>query len=309
MSSKPLTDDAFWALVDAVSRTNPGKNHQVVQSFMAQKWDASGFDAHGQTFLSLAVRNGLPESVLQALLDCGALINQANQDDSRDTALIATIKEPWLWQHYPDRIDPILAWLIAQGADVGQVDAYGMSALFHAVALGRPEMVSKLLGWGAQPDQQTPHGRTPLHHLGLEWLSSVGGSVGAWDVADEAGEGCALTHAYDTARYLRIMALLLDAGADINHQDHFGWTPLAMAIQFQATPLALALIQAQSDVHKPLDCGLSPIHLAAIHRDEAVWQALLAAGAHPETPIAAPGMEPYLTGITAMQLRNQSEPG
>lgn len=91
MGIKPLTDDAFWALVDAVSRTNPGKNHQVVQSFMAQKWDASGFDVHGQTFLSLAVRNGLPESVLQALMDCGALVNQANQDAARDTALMAIL--------------------------------------------------------------------------------------------------------------------------------------------------------------------------------------------------------------------------
>ena len=300
MGIKPLTDDAFWDLVDAVSRTNPGKNHQVVQSFMAQKWDASGFDVHGQTFLSLAVRNGLPESVLQALMDCGALVNQANQDAARDTALMAILKEPWLWQHYPDRIAPMMAWLIAQGADVGQTDAYGMSVLFHAVALGYPEMVAKLLGWGANPDQQTPDGRTPLHHLGLAWPSSMDG---------EDDEEWASLHAYDLARYLRILFLLLEAGADIHHQDHFGFTPLALAIQFKATPLALALIQARSDVHKPIDCGLSPIHLAAIHHDEAVWQALLAAGAHPETPVVAPGMEPYRTGTTAMQIRNQSASG
>jgi TonB family protein len=132
-----------------------------------------------------------------------------------------------------------LSALIASGSDVNQTDASGWSALMYAAASDSSEPVKLLLKAGANPNQVSLRGDTPL---------SASASGGAWD--DE----------------------LVRAGANVNSQNDEGQTALMfLAARAEVDELRDALKAGASTTQKDIkgrtavnylrqaSCGKSPL--------------------------------------------------
>ena len=130
------------------------------------------------------------------------------------------------------------------------------------------------------------------------------------------------------------LATLLDAGADLNARDEFGWTPLHSAAANENPAVLAALLDAGADLNALDGSGRTVLHIAATANDNpAVLAALLEAGANPNandasgnTPLhwaavwngnptmietlLASGADPTLinlTGITPLELAIKEE--
>lgn len=117
--------------------------------------------------------------------------------------------------------------------------------------------VRRLLEAGDPPDDADTHGLTPL----------------MWAARDNA---------------LAAMAVLLDAGANVNARDtNNHWTPLLHAIHKQRPPAVSVLLERGADPNAAAPGGIAPILMAADDADPAMVRLLLAHGANPR--IEGPG--------------------
>ncbi len=109
-----------------------------------------------------------------------------------------------------------VASLLAEGAEVDAVDAFGDTPLHRAVAANAPVVAALLLENLANVDAKNRFGATPLH--------------------------------YAAARDARTIAVLLTAnGADANATDQLGHTPLHWAARENASEVADALVEYGAD--------------------------------------------------------------
>ena len=163
----------------------------------------------------------------------------------------------------PEEIGVIRAW-IDQGADFRNDVAEEapprpidprLAALLTAVRSGSRLKAEPLIN--ANPDlvkAADPAGSTPLHHA--------------------AGFGS-----------VEVVALLLEAGADVQAKNRRGSTPLFWAIDDEAK-VRLLLARGASVNHRQVE-GRTPLYQAAtMGSGHAVMRVLLAAGADPNIPIA-----------------------
>ena len=117
------------------------------------------------------------------------------------------------------------------------------------------------------------------------------GGGGLTPLVYAAREGC-----------LECARLLIEAGADVNQQTHYGWTPLLTATNNRWYRLGTFLIGAGADVNIPNAGGMTPLYLATDNRnieggdypvpeadmDHLVYiRRLLAAGADPNHRVGA----------------------
>jgi hypothetical protein len=143
--------------------------------------------------------------------------------------------------------------LLEAGADVDLRADGWTTALFHAAS---PEVARALLGAGADPRAQQPHGHTPLHAV-------------AWQ-----GEMC---DPAENAKAERIIDLLVAAGVPVDQADDQGRTALQEAVAGDGTqPTAVrALLRHGADPTRPGAKGRRALDLARedheswleIHRD------------------------------------------
>lgn len=122
---------------------------------------------------------------------------------------------------------------LQQGVDPNERDAQNRTALMHASTADRVHLVSALLKHGASADLRDGSGNTALHFAAQENHVDVinellrhGAKV---DIEDEHGN-TALWRAvfYSRGRGEAIEALL-SFGADRNHRNRYGKTPLMLA--------------------------------------------------------------------------------
>jgi len=204
-------------------------------------------DGRKNTPLIWAATLGSADAI-DLLLAAGASPNEANAFGI--TPLIAAATEP----------SKVKA-LLAKGADVKAKTQMGQHAL--AVAAGSPrasESVKLLLAAGAQPNERSAQGGTPL-------LSALGNAcaeenarlliaAGA-DVKAINGAGFGATQSV-TSCPIGLIKDLLRLGANVNQQNTF-----AGKVKFGDIQLK----------------GISPLMLASAHRDPAIVETLLNAGA------------------------------
>lgn len=151
----------------------------------------------------------------------------------------------------------------------------------------QPSRVKRLLALGAEIHCTNEHGATPLHQAAkdhrkdtIEVLLQAGAKVGAETKCDNTflcHSGITPLHwaastSHDGKRPEHVEALI-QAGADVNHMDERGATPLHAACSKEIVEV---LLRAGADVHSRDRAGYTPLNSA---RSAKVAGALLRAGA------------------------------
>ncbi len=118
----------------------------------------------------------------------------------------------------------------------------GDTALHLAAAGYRVEIAQLLLSAGADPNSAANHRRgAPLHY---------------------AADGRGVHPSWNPARQVKIIELLLRAGADINAQDKNGATPLHRAVRTRTAAGVHCLLKTGADPTLRNNSGSTPFHLA-----------------------------------------------
>ena len=122
--------------------------------------------------------------------------------------------------------------LLAAGAGVKAENGRGQSALHLAALAQSPETVELLLSKGADPDCEDQDRRTPLHS------AIVKGS-----------------------RSIECVRMLLDARANVNHQDSFGYAPLHIAALNEYSYCANLLLCYGADITSRTNGGTTALSM------------------------------------------------
>lgn len=170
---------------------------------------------------------------MRILTEAGADVNAVGNDKAGLLHLAA-------WKHDTE----ILAQLLDAGVDINARDGKGQVPLHYAARPRRYRVEEKLrllVDRGADVNAKDIDGDTPLHHLvgwgsdrdcGRDWDRQKGVQIlikaGA-DVTAFGNDQVGLLHLAAWKHGRGIMALLSDAGADINARDRHGQVPLDYA--------------------------------------------------------------------------------
>lgn len=204
-----------------------------------------------------------PSTNVSVLAICAALVVGCSRsadscfDDSQSKSLVRAIERGDL-----DEIDR----LVTEGADVNatgtkldmRVAVPLASPLMVAMRANRPEAFERLLERGANPNQQVG-GVSPLS-LAAKWSASMeflklalehGGDPNLVNPND--GE----TPIFNAIGYRcdKNVELLIEAGADLNHQGNSGGTPMIRAAGMNRFDIAYRLLEAGADYRPKSKAG------------------------------------------------------
>jgi ankyrin repeat protein len=227
--------------------------------------------AAGDGPLTLAVKTGNLQAV-RALIKSGADVNARSGDGST----------PLLWAAQKASVD-IARALAAAGAAVDVANDFGITPLLHASRIGDAAMVELLLRSGADPARSHPEGETPL------MAAARAGSVPAVRLLLTRGVDVNAAEAFQKTTALMwsaaeghrdVVGLLLEAGADPNHQAHVtslterynadhptgGFTALMLAARNGDAETVRRLVAGGADINRRNGDGASAA-MIAIYND------------------------------------------
>jgi ankyrin repeat protein len=232
-------------------------------------------DKVGLTPLMLAVINGHVE-VVRILL--GAKANVQAKERNGSTALIFAVES---------QNPQIVHELLAAGADANSKSKQGQTPLMIAARKGDPELIQELLKAGADPKVQAQGRYKPTalgnalskpsrEYTGEQLLDLGGGaSQGEATYADWLA-----AEAKELEKRLKVVRLLLQAGADVNSQeDDSGSTPLMETLRHGYMELVPVLLDAGADINAKKNNGVTPLMYAAQGGSPEAVRLLLGAGA------------------------------
>jgi len=150
--------------------------------------------------------------------------------------------------------------LLRAGVPATVTDARGLSVLHVAAAEGdHPDVIDELLGFGAAPAAEDHLGRTALrlavrhrHRATVERLCAAGAGV-----EDGADQGSLLVEAVE-ARDAALIDVLVAQGANVNHLDSHGYTPLVAAVLANDADMMEAVLRVDGSVDVWVPRGVVP---------------------------------------------------
>lgn len=276
----PRNSDGFTPLALAI--INERANMRDV--LLAAGADPGVCDNNGWAPLGLAAYYGQVTSV-EKLLAVGA---DANQRDDLGRSVLqqaVTNKEP------DDRSAParITRLLIEAGADPNLPADNGLSPLFMAVMNDFPEVRDQLLEADANPnatmiDVGSLLGRATSHgkRESVQKLLAAGVNL----APDESSSRTAL-HIAAFTHHADLIQPLIDAGLDIDAQDHEGKTPLFLATHHAGA--TRTLLAASADPNIPTRAGWTPLLYAVLNGRHEPAAILLDHDADPNAKVTATG--------------------
>lgn len=281
----------------------------VVSALLEAGADPLLRDINGETLLHDLARYSSRRSMIPLLLEAGVDINLPDKEGetplhlataagSRNSANVALLLElgadPRLRTNEGDtplhtamaayRPDSsTVAALVAAGADINARNENGRTPAQLAWRGGHTQVVEQLLALGAEPVVQDEGGGQA--DLSCDWgasryfsdfpSASLRGCLEAGTPVDAENDyggvpitGLAASRSHGP-RTLEILALFLEAGADVNQRDAADRTSLHTVagsygdIGAGTVPFARALLDAGADVHARDRQGKTPLHAAA----------------------------------------------
>lgn len=284
----------------------------VVKALLAAGEDASartamqgmGGPPPGSTLLHVAATRGHHETVALLLT-----LKEFRKPDVRNTNQLTPAHEA---AHHGQL--KTLQLLHRHGADLRAKDRQGRTTVHHAAVAGKPEILHWLVKLGIVLHDLDNSGRTALqlgtkgihptdkstanrleaawilvrHGVTVDLLSAavIGDTLRAkvlLEANPQLAESKGLLVRALSLGNKDIVALLLDAGADVNTLDSRRSNYLHWAALWRQAAGAELLIARGCDVHAANKWGYTPLHEAARANATAIAKALLAAGARRDT--------------------------
>ena len=195
--------------------------NQCVKELLGAGADVNQADNDGDTPLMWAAIGGEKECLLE-LIKSGADVNIKNYNGK--TAIT---------HYYALRYPSCIIELVKAGGDVNSMDGRGCTLVGFAAKWGDSFFLQQLLELGADVNISTEKEYAPLIH------ASIGCHTDCVDLLLAAGADVNVTDKSDNSALVILSALrdseagvksLLEAGADVNHTNVYGDTPLINAV-------------------------------------------------------------------------------
>lgn len=220
----------------------------------------------GRRPLSVAVASG-DLALLDLLVELGVPIDGQDTTSLGYTALGAAVQ---------GNATAAVERLLALGADVDGGDSIQGTPLHHAAVGGQADLAALLLRAGARVDAEDDQGVTPLIRVAVHADAAVVRPL------DEHGvPGDPIPHPLHDA-HLATAAVLVGAGADVDHLSGNGYSALHHAAENGAADLATQLLAAGAQPGLANGNGYTPLHAACDGSQTAIVRILLTAGASPD---------------------------
>lgn len=163
--------------------------------------------------------------------------------------------------------------LLEHGADISITTKEGESALMLSALMGNLELVEKLLDMGAEVDAEDDGGWTALMAACMKSDRVSNRHASVSNVFAYSHLKHRKVHTATPAVRRALVARLIRAGADVNHEARDGWTPIAVAACEGREFIVKQLLQAGAKCNQK--AGISPLMTAAISGETGTIKILL----------------------------------
>ncbi|KAI0154851.1 ankyrin repeat-containing domain protein [Xylariaceae sp. FL1272] len=198
--------------------------------------------------------------ICEALRNAGMPSDLDAIDHSGSTALIDACRRGKL---------EFAKWLLASGARHDIQDCVSKSALHHAISNGYADIVAALLEKGASVDIDfSGFDSLPSTNI-LQLLIRAGANVNSTHPRRDA-----LINKASSAGNLEAAKILIENGADINHEDSFGWKPIFDAVGYKPSAGLIRLF-AERGADMSGEVGSETLLQKALSRDIEILKVLL----------------------------------
>jgi len=188
--------------------------------------------------------------------------------------------------------------VIANGADVNQVDNHGNSVLHIAAQNGRAGIIEDLILNGADVNYGNNHQNTAIHLAAQNgWDEVAGHLLRAKKLKVNYKDLHANTALHLAAQngQLGVAEKLIEAGAKLNEGNAHGLIPLHLAVQNGFNEMTSLLVQNGADLNHQDLIGNTPLHTAFHNSRTEIAQYLIASGAN-ENQKNKSGLTPFDLG-------------